>query len=537
MINKKEFDLLLQEIVQIENKITEIKVMNQFEKATEYSNTLENIRIQAKDIVLDESNNSNGFDDISLNVISELIELNSNIDYYILKQNNIIESAYENQVDAEALEKIKILWNSLEKDINIWKESAHNPIEEIEFNKHIGKTTLEIIVYQLEVEGIIDFSKVFRFCDSEFLINAIKEALFVGANNETSDQIERKRLIDIAKNCSEKDLYDYKTWQQILTVKGVKSRNNHIEIIMNHLYDKYNRKYELEEDKKQNNNLDIVDDGSIFNSLKIWFKNFRESGAQNKMALLWKSNKGPCFKCEFEKGSNKYYREHLDKSAVENVKKLYIATNGIARYNFDSGNWKNLEELIFLKDKNSASINLSPDKTYNCIGNEAFLDVPKLKNIDFGKIQVIGQSAFENCSEIESLKFPVSIINIGDDAFKGCINLREVEFLGDLDLYILNRPQNIINCFRGTSLEKITFASLKSVFDFAIVDCPNLKIICTSEILGVKIPFKICKYRLGRQEGIVSFVGEQSLNLWKKRNSTIRFFELTDRDKEKYGIS
>ena len=32
MINKKEFDLLLQEIFRIENKIVEIKVLKKFEK-------------------------------------------------------------------------------------------------------------------------------------------------------------------------------------------------------------------------------------------------------------------------------------------------------------------------------------------------------------------------------------------------------------------------------------------------------------------------------------------------------------------------
>ena len=40
----------------------------------------------------------------------------------------------------------------------------------------------------------------------------------------------------------------------------------------------------------------------------------------------------------------------------------------------------------------------------------------------------------------------------------------------------------------------------------------------------MKMPFKTCKYKLGRQEGIISFIGEKALNLWKKRNKTIRFF-------------
>lgn len=50
------------------------------------------------------------------------------------------------------------------------------------------------------------------------------------------------------------------------------------------------------------------------------------------------------------------------------------------------------------------------------------------------------------------------------------------------------------------------------------------------------MPFKTCKYRLGRKTGVVSFVGEKSLVLWKKKNNNIRFFELTEEDKRKYNL-
>ena len=120
--------------------------------------------------------------------------------------------------------------------------------------------------------------------------------------------------------------------------------------------------------------------------------------------------------------------------------------------------------------------------------------------------------------------------------FGGCTKLKEVEILGELNVYILERPQNILNCFKDTKLEKITFPSMESVFNFAITDCPSLKEIKISNIPEKNIPFRICKYRLGRQEGIVTFVGEKSLNLWRKKNSTIRFFELTEEDKKKYNI-
>ena len=90
MINKKEFDLLLQVIFQIENKIVEVKILNQFDKAKEYEKSLGVIRLKAKDIVLDNENTSNGFDELSLEVLRLLILLDSDIDYYLLKFNNIL---------------------------------------------------------------------------------------------------------------------------------------------------------------------------------------------------------------------------------------------------------------------------------------------------------------------------------------------------------------------------------------------------------------------------------------------------------------
>lgn len=544
MINKKEFDLLLQEIFQIENKIVEVKVLNQFDKANEYQTLLERIRLRAKDIVLDNENNSEGFDDISLQMLSDLIILDSDVDYYLLKASNIIESSVESLIDAEAIKKIKQLWDSLEKDIEIWNKSAHNPIEEIEFNKHIGKITLEIIVYQLQAEGILDFSKVLKYCKREYLVNAIKEVLFEGAQEEFHDQIRRRKLINLAKNVSEKDLYDYKVWKQILMIKNVRERFDHIEIIGN-IQEKDIKKYSVEEMEapenkkapveKDNQELDIYDGESLFTSLKNWFINFSENASQRQMAYRWGTESGPAFKSEFQDESVKYSKERLDKNTIENIKKLTIATDGVAKYNFEKGaKWNSLEEIEFLKEKNTAGIDLNPDKTYCCIGNESFANASKLKNIEFGKIELIGKKAFENCISLTNITFPENLMNIGEDAFLNCTNLTKVEFLGDLELYILDRPQNIINCFKGTNVQEIVFSNLESVYNFAITDCPNLKNIYVSKIGNISIPFKTCKYRIGRQEGIVTFVGEKSLNLWKKRNSTVRFFEFTDEDEKNF---
>lgn len=551
MINKSEFDLLLQEISEIEEKITELKVLNKFDRANAYGERLTNIRLKASSIVLDTTDGSNGFDELSTEVITELIKLNSEVDYYLLKVNNVIESAEENRIDAEALQKIKDLWNNLEGYIKTWKETEHNPIEELEYEKTIGKITLEIIIHQLQIEGVINFHKVFKHCKPESLANSIKEVLFDGAKDEFRYEERKKKYIDLAKNITEKDLYDYKIWQQVLLIKDVRSRDDHIEIIGN-LQEIDSKKYVIYEEKKKfikkeetpENKEEIKNDEelelfeeSFFVRLKKWFKNFIEETNQKNMALNWNTFKGPAFKLENEDGEIKYYKEFIDQTYIENTSKLTIASDGIAKYNFEKNStWKKLEYLDIKGEKNSSSINLSPDKTIRCIGNDVFSNAKKLKDISFGKIELIGDRAFKGCTSLTKLVFPESLKTISEDAFTECSNLKEVEFLGNLDVYILERPQNILNCFRGTNLEKITFASIENAFSFAISDCPTLKTIQIASIPGKKISFRTCKYRLGRQEGIVSFVGENALSLWKKKNGTIRFFELTEEDKKKFKI-
>lgn len=541
MINKNEFDLLLKEISQIENKIDELKVLNQFDKAKEFENNLAEIREKAKTIQLDRQELSRGFDSVSIEVLYELISLKSDVDYYVLKTNNIIESVDENRIDAEALEKIKTLWENLDKYISYWNESTqeHNPIEEMDYNKHIGNLTLEIIIYQLQIEGVLNFHKVFKYCKKEYLINAIKETLFEGAKEEFQDSIKRRLLTDLARNLTEKDLYDYKLWQQVLMIKNVRSRDDHIEI-MGNVLEQDSRKYGIKHhyakpEKEVNTTLEKYDDCSIIKSIKEWLLNINEAANQRKMDFNWGKNKGPAFKIEYVDGTIRYAREKLNLEDTQNVRKLTLASNGVAKYNFDkNAHLSNLEELEIYEEKNTSGVNISPDKTYNCIGNGAFADCQKLSKISFGKIEVIGDEAFKNCTSLTSLEFSKNIKNIGEDAFLNCKNLLKVEFLGDLQLYMVERPQNILDCFRGTNLKQVIFPNLDTAFNFAIANCPFLESIYISNLQNISLPFKVCKYRLGREEGVVTFVGEKALTLWKKRNASIRFFELTDEDKIKF---
>lgn len=357
----------------------------------------------------------------------------------------------------------------------------------------------------------------------EFLQNAIKEVLFEGASDEFKDEIRRRRLLNLAKKMVEKDLYDYKLWNEVLIIKKVKARDDHIEMIgnfqekeKNHIVNtKYKNTFASNEDISEKENcLEPLYEESIFKELKNWFSRISENARQNRMAITWKTIKGPSFKIESIDGEIKFAIENVDKVVVEKAKKLTIATNGVAKYNFEKGSrWENLEEITFLEGKNIASVNLSPDKTYSCIGNDTFVGCTKLKNISFGNIEMIGERAFKNCTSLSNITFNPNLKNIGEDAFCDCSNLTKVTFFGKLQLYILERPQNIINCFKGTKLEEIVFPDIESAFNFAIINCPYLKNIVISNLSNITIPFKTCKYRIGRQEGIVSFVGEKSLNL------------------------
>ena len=253
------------------------------------------------------------------------------------------------------------------------------------------------------------------------------------------------------------------------------------------------------------------------------------------MDFTWATNKGPAFKIEYIDGTVRYAKQKLTEQDTINARKLFLASNGVAKYNFDKNSaLVNLEELEIYEEKNTAGINISPDRTYNCIGNNTFAGCKKLKEINFGKIEVIGNEAFRDCDSLTNLEFSKSIKNIGEDAFLDCKNLVKVEFLGDLQVYMAERPQNILNCFKGTKLKQIIYPTLDTAFNFAIADCPKLENIYISNLQNISIPFNVCKYRLGRNEGIVAFTGEKALSLWKKKNSTIRFFELTDEDKNKF---
>ena len=68
------------------------------------------------------------------------------------------------------------------------------------------------------------------------------------------------------------------------------------------------------------------------------------------------------------------------------------------------------------------------------ISNDAFADMRGIVWIDFGEVDEIGDGAFRNCVNLRRVVTPKTLKTIGDNAFSGCYRLREVNLDAVTDL-------------------------------------------------------------------------------------------------------
>lgn len=137
-----------------------------------------------------------------------------------------------------------------------------------------------------------------------------------------------------------------------------------------------------------------------------------------------------------------------------------------------------------------------PDYLNTCFTNSGCLKIRKCRttneniiNIPFG-VSIIGARAFSNCSNLEEITFPDSLITIEDSAFENCKNLRKV--------CIPKNVEKISKCAFSNckALSELTInPGLKEIDNCAFKSCEALQYLelpKTITRLGIEA-FRFCK--------------------------------------------
>ncbi len=165
---------------------------------------------------------------------------------------------------------------------------------------------------------------------------------------------------------------------------------------------------------------------------------------------------------------------------------LKVSLNGsIIKYN---GYWKNINipdtindvKIKYIGQNAFESTNITKITIPNSvlsIGDFAFSGATNLKEIIIdslsSEMQVIGNNVFNNCSSLTKITIPNSVSSIGDFAFSGATNLKEI-IIDGLASKIEVIGNNVFN--NCSSLTKITIPnSVLSIGDFAFSGATNLK--------------------------------------------------------------
>ena len=116
-------------------------------------------------------------------------------------------------------------------------------------------------------------------------------------------------------------------------------------------------------------------------------------------------------------------------------------------------------ELTFApwkSEENNGFTEITIPASIKTIGNNAFRGCPDLKNVIFAKedgknfLEHIGESAFENCCKLESITIPLSVKDVGSRAFYQCKELKKVvieegvEELGDYIFYDCSKLAEVV---------------------------------------------------------------------------------------------
>lgn len=102
----------------------------------------------------------------------------------------------------------------------------------------------------------------------------------------------------------------------------------------------------------------------------------------------------------------------------------------------------------------------------------AFKDNTNLKVVQLEHIEYIGQSVFEGCTALTSIKLTTKLVGIGKNAFKNCKNLKKLIFDGTNEEW--NNVKKDSGCFYGTQLISVVDLTNKSIATISKDDDVNI---------------------------------------------------------------
>ena len=126
------------------------------------------------------------------------------------------------------------------------------------------------------------------------------------------------------------------------------------------------------------------------------------------------------------------------------------------------------------------NVNVTIPNSVTIISDSAFLNCKKLENVQFmqftdakSSIKSIGNSAFQGCVALTSIRIPDSVETIGENAFNGCTALTSINY-DDKNIKVTTISKS---AFEGCSaLTSIRITNLVTIIsDSAFLNCKKLE--------------------------------------------------------------
>ena len=225
----------------------------------------------------------------------------------------------------------------------------------------------------------------------------------------------------------------------------------------------------------------------------------------------------------------------------------YYTTDGVL-YSYTHNN-QTRELVCYPNGKTTKSFNLPSDVT--SVGEEAFTNNTNLESVRFGiHVESVGDGCFENCTNLKTVSLPNALSSLGSSAFSRCWNLKSINipdslkeiapytFYGCTNLQSITLPNTIetigIWAFSSSGLSSVKLPYyLKEIEGGAFADCPNLTSVTAKNPVAPTCDDNAFK-NIESKIKLVVPVGSNyaQLDPWKRMKSITE----TDDVLEKYGI-